>query len=367
MKLSPTPVRLAVVIPCVALLGVAQAQDAPAPVVPPAPDAAPAKPAEKPLELPDPVATVNGEEISKAKLQEAFDSAIKAASVDPATLSNDEKLAGYNKLLEDLVMDTLLKAESAGIEVSDADVDKEIAEIKASFPDEAKFEAQLAQFGQTPEKLRVLVKDGMKQRKWIESQVGDSAKATEADAKKFYDENPQQFERPEQVAASHILFMIPEGAPEAEVKKKEEAAKAALEKAKATKTDEEFNALAKELSEEPGAKERGGDLGLFSKEMMVPEFADAAFAAKVGEVVGPVKSQFGYHVIKVTDRKDAGKMTFDEVKAPLVEELGNMKQQEAVMNVVSKVRADAKVETKIPKPATPAVPSMPATGQGTNP
>lgn len=352
-KSSPTPVRIAAMLPCVALLGVAQAQNAPAPIVPPAPDAAPAKSAEKPLELPDPVATVNGEEISRAKLQEAFDTAVKMAGVDPASLSNDEKLAGYNKLLEDLVMDTLLKGEAKGIEVSDAEVDEEISQIKSSFPDEKTFEEQLAQFGQTPEKLRGLVKDGLQQRKWIESKIGDSAKVTEADAKKYYDENPDQFEQPEQVAASHILFMVPEGAPEEEVKKKEEAAKAALAKARETKTDEEFNALAKQLSEEPGADERGGDLGLFSKEMMVPEFADAAFAAKVGDITGPVKTQFGYHIIKVTDRKEAGKMSFDDVKAPLEEELGKMKQQEAVMNIVNKVRSDAKVESKLPQPTAP--------------
>lgn len=359
MKLSLSPVRLAVFVPCIALLGVANAQDAASPEVPPAPEATPA---EKPLDLPDPVATVNGEEISKAKLEEAFDSAVKMAGIDPSTLSNSDKLAGYNKLLDDLVMDAILKKESEGIEVSDKEVDDEIAQIKANFPDEAQFEAKLQELGQTPEKLKTMIRDGLRQRKWIEEQIADETKVTDEDAKKFYDENAAQFNRPEQVAASHILFMVPEDAPADEVKKKEEAAEAALAKAKETKTDEEFQALAKELSEEPGAKDTGGDLNYFSKEMMVPEFSDAAFSANVGDVVGPVKTQFGYHIIKVTGKKEAGQVPFDEVKDQLTPYLEQQKQQAAVGALVDKLRSNAKVDIKIPKPEAPEAPA-PATDE----
>ena len=72
------------------------------------------------------------------------------------------------------------------------------------------------------------------------------------------------------------------------------------------KKGEDFTALAKELSEEPGAKESGGDLGFFPKDRMVPEFAEVAFSEKVGEISDPVRTQFGWHVIKVTEKKPAG-------------------------------------------------------------
>ena len=113
--------------------------------------------------------------------------------------------------------------------------------------------------------------------------------------------------------------------------------------------------MAKEVSEEPGAKESGGDLNFFPKDRMVPEFANAAFAMKKGDISKePVRSKFGWHVINVTDRKDSGSMPFEEVKGQVSSYLEGGKRREAVRNVIDTLRGEAKVETKLPAaPATP--------------
>jgi len=115
-----------------------------------------------------------------------------------------------------------------------------------------------------------------------------------------------------------------------------------------TAAGEDFTKLAKELSEEPGASESGGDLGFFPKDRMVPEFAEAAFAQKVGDISKPVKTQFGWHVIKVTDRKEAGTVPFDQVKEQVVSYLKSTNQREAVEAVLNKLKESAKIETFLP-------------------
>jgi peptidyl-prolyl cis-trans isomerase C len=168
---------------------------------------------------------------------------------------------------------------------------------------------------------------------------------TEAEAKTFYDSNPKEFSQPETVKASHILFMVdPDATPEV-VKQKEEAAKTAA--ARAAK-GEDFTTLAKELSEEPGAAESGGDLGFFPKDRMVPEFAAVAFTQKLNDVSQPVRTQFGWHVIKVTDKKEPGNVPFTEVKEQITSFLKSSGQREAIQEVLEKLKASAKIETFLP-------------------
>ena len=136
--------------------------------------------------------------------------------------------------------------------------------------------------------------------------------------------------------------------------KQEAAARAAAvaakekEAAARAKGGEDFTTLAKELSEEPGAKESGGDLGFFPKDRMVPEFANAAFAANLNDISEPVKTQFGWHVIKVTDKKAAGTVPFDEVNNQITSYLKSTRQREAVQKVMKDLKDSAKIQTFLP-------------------
>jgi peptidyl-prolyl cis-trans isomerase C len=189
----------------------------------------------------------------------------------------------------------------------------------------------------------------MRQTKWMQAQVAGKDTVTEADAKKFYDSNTKEFANPDLVKASHILIRVPDGATPDQVKAAENKAKAAIVRAN---KGEDFSKLAGELSEEPGAAQRGGDLGYFPKDKMVPEFADAAFAQKVGSVSAtPVKTKFGYHVIKVTDKKPAGTATFDEAKTQIIQFLQAQKRRQIFKGIMQDLRQGAKVESTLPPPA----------------
>jgi peptidyl-prolyl cis-trans isomerase C len=330
----------------------AQATTAPAATPAPATQTSPAQPAAdqkpaaeaKPIELPEVVATVNGKDITRAQLQDIFNAAVQSSGMNVADLSTAQQLGGYTQLLNDLIDRQLLLDAASKEEVTSEDVDAEIKKFKSQFPDEAIFDAQMKQAGMSSEKLQNDVREELKIRSWMEDQVKVS-EVSDADAKTFYDSNIKEFAQPETVKASHILFMVDADAPADVVKKQEEAAKKAAVRAKG---GEDFTALAKELSEEPGAKESGGDLGFFPKDRMVPEFANAAFAANINDISEPVKTQFGWHVIKVTDKKAAGTVPFDEVDDQITSYLKTMRQREAVQNVMKGLKDSAKVQTFLP-------------------
>jgi parvulin-like peptidyl-prolyl isomerase len=304
-------------------------------------------------------------------LDTALGEAAQAAGIKPEELTADQKMDGYRQILDDLIMDKLLTKAAADIKVSEEEVTAEIAKLKAQFPTEEDFKNQLAAVGQSPEKLQMALAKLMQQRKWVESQIGKSIEVTDADIKKFYDDNKAEFERPEEVKASHILFMTKQD-------DTKEFSDAQLEKAKkavaaAKKKGADFAALAKEQSEEPGAKESGGDLGFFSKDRMVPEFSEAAFKLQPGQISEPVRTQFGWHVIKLEEKKPAGVSPFDEVKEQLGAYLKADKQRKAIGELMEKLRADAKIDSTLP-PApqmelppgmapgmAPTAPSEPAT------
>jgi parvulin-like peptidyl-prolyl isomerase len=309
------------------------------------------------LDFKDPVAIVDGEKISKAQLDESFDKAVQMTGIKAADLTPEQKIEGYRQILDEMITEKLVSKAAAGVTVPQADVDAQIAKIKAQFPSEEDFSKQLTQVGQTPEQLSETIKKMLQQQRWLESQLADKAEVTEEEAKKFYEENKTEFTQPETVKASHILFRVNKEDTEDVANQKLKAAQGAEARAK---KGEDFSALAKELSEEPGAKESGGDLGFFPKDRMVPEFAEVAFNEKVGEISNPVRTQFGWHVIKVTDKKSAGTLPYDEVKSQLMTYLKSKKQEEAAQEVLKSLRDSAKIENTLPPPVSPPSPSTPA-------
>ncbi|HVG51628.1 MAG TPA: peptidylprolyl isomerase [Xanthobacteraceae bacterium] len=172
---------------------------------------------------------------------------------------------------------------------------------------------------------------------------------TEDAMRKVYDEAVKQMAQEEEVRARHVLV------------EKEEDAKAIAAEAKG---GADFAELAKKKSIEPGAAESGGDLGYFTKDQMVPEFAEAAFKLDKGKISDPVKSQFGWHVIKSEDKRKKPVPTFDQVK----DQLQTFVVRKAQSDLVTKLRTSAKIErtnppapaAATPAPAAPAAPGAPA-------
>ncbi|MDX5362008.1 MAG: peptidylprolyl isomerase [Alphaproteobacteria bacterium] len=167
---------------------------------------------------------------------------------------------------------------------------------------------------------------------WVAERI--RAETTEERLKALYDEKVAGIEPQEEVRARHILLET------------EEAAQAAAERAKA---GEDFGELAKELSTGPSGP-AGGDLGYFTQDRMVKEFADAAFALQPGEVSAPVQSQFGWHVIKVEDRREAPAPTMEEMEGELRNEIA----QDVIQSTLEELRADAEIVMMLPEPEKPA-------------
>ena len=282
-----------------ALSGAAAAQTPPAGKTPAAAPAAPADPAAV-------VATVNGQPITQAD--------IAIASDDPALSLPGVDEAQKKNLLVDYMVDLKVGAQAA-----------EAAKVGES-PD---FKRKLAYF-----RDKLLLDDYLEQ---------EAKKAVTPEAEHaIYDTSVKLMKPEEEIHARHIL-----------VDNEAEAKKIAAR----IKGGEDFAKVAAETSKDPGSKAEGGDLGWFTKERMVPDFANAAFAMKPGQVSDPVKSQFGWHVIKVEEKRTKPQPTFDELKEQIDQHLIRKAQQDLIL----KLRADAKIERKdapadaeaAPTPAAP--------------
>jgi peptidyl-prolyl cis-trans isomerase C len=162
---------------------------------------------------------------------------------------------------------------------------------------------------------------------------------------KVYDEAIKQMGDEEEVRARHILFRVANPTDEKASKEAEAKIKAVIER---LNKGEDFATLAKELTEDPAGKQDGGDLGYFTKDQMVPEFSAVAFKLDKGKYSEPVKTQFGWHVLKVEDKRKRQPPEFDKVK----DQLESYVVRKAQVDLVTKLRSDAKIE-RMDKPAEP--------------
>ena len=317
---------------------------------PPPPPTADA-PAQKAFVLPETVATVDGSAIKKEELEKAFNEVLSAQKISAAEVPEQQRLQGYRMLLDDIIANKLLAKFSADTKVTDAEVNAQYERIKGNFASEAELKKQVEAAGETLDKVKTGLRDRLREEHWIDAQIKDKVKVSDKDAEEFYKKNPDKFKSPEQVRASHILVKVDADAKPEVVVEKQKAAQAIADR---VKKGEDFATLAKELSEDPSAKENSGDLNFFTRDAMVPEFSKAAFAMKKGDISDPVRSEFGYHVIKVTDRKDSETVSLEKVKPQLLAFLEKQKKQEEIDKVLQDMRAKAEVKINLPEPPAPA-------------
>jgi len=162
----------------------------------------------------------------------------------------------------------------------------------------------------------------------LKKEIEDKVQVTEDEARALFDENQDKFTIGTQLRASHILVET------------EDEAKNIHDRI--TK-GEDFAKLAKELSKDQGSAAKGGDLGYFGRGRMVPEFERAAMSLKPGEVSSPVRSRFGYHIIKLTDIKKGDQASFDQSKAAIQKQLQGQKQKALLDTFIEKLRAESKI------------------------
>ena len=295
---------------------------------------------EKSQALPDPVAKVNGIGIPASELKKAA-KALQQNREIPADKMKEFNLYVLNQLIAgELMYQVSQKTPVADLEKQ---VDVKLNEIKANFKSGEDFEKGLKEQGLSVKELKELIRRNAVIDNHIEKVIVPSVKVTDADLKDFYDKNPSSFTAPEQVRASHILVTVDPKAT-ADDKKK---AKATIDEILAQlKGGADFAKLAQEKSACPSSKQ-GGDLGFFGKGQMVKPFEDAAFSLKPGELSGVVETQFGYHIIKVTEKKVAEKIALEKVKDRLSESLKRKKVGEAVSALLEESKKKSKIEVFI--------------------
>lgn len=258
------------------------------------------------------VATVDGQKIAKADyhrmLGQARSQYQARYQVPPDSPSGSQIEADLRVgVVRELVQRELVRqeAEKRGIQLADREVEAEMTRIRQGFKDEAEFQKLLSDQGADEAALVEQVRSGMRAARLSEA-LATATPITPAEVRAYYDQHEAMYRRPEEVRARHILV------------KQADLARTLQGKLRA---GEPFDALAKAHSEDTGSRANGGDLGFFPRGQMVPPFEQAAFSLPLGQVSEPVKSDFGYHLIRVEARHPARKLPFEEVREEITTRL----------------------------------------------
>ena len=314
---------------------------------------------------------VNNQNITQGQFDAEFDKQAgngiaKALGIDV----KDDKNSFLYLLIKDRVVNELIvksllnqEIEKRGITVTNKDVDDAVKDIIDKVGSKEQLDALLKQNGISNSQFKKDLKEEVKMRK-LATELGSSS-VSDAEAKKFYNENINKFKHPDKVRASHILITVnpkeieeviksdpnnknmDEATVKAKVNEEIQAkeAKANQLLAEAKKDPTQFAKLAKENSEDTATANKGGDLGFFAAKEMVPEFSKAAFSMRPNTISDkPVKTQFGYHIIMVTDRSAAGQDPFEKVQGNIKTYLENQKQVELIDKLTESLKKSAKIE-----------------------
>lgn len=293
-----------------------------------------------------PLARINGVELPREEFDSKYAKMTKAFTARQKEIPEGLARRYMESILKQLVEKELLrqKIEGESIQVDAAALEQELAEYKKMFRTEENFDRYLKSASVSLDQIKENIGHNLAVNQLLEK-TGELV-VKDDEVREYYEQNKARYEVKEQVRASHILLKVKSKDDKAE----DEAArkKAEVIHKEAAKKDADFAALAKEHSQGPTAP-RGGDLSYFTRGRMVPEFEKVAFTMKVGEVSAPVRTQFGWHIIKITDRKEGRQRPFDEVKESIEKLLVNKKTRKAKAELVKKLRAEAKIETFLPE------------------
>ncbi|HEX6710062.1 MAG TPA: peptidylprolyl isomerase [Rubrobacter sp.] len=270
------------------------------------------------------VAVFKGGDVTQAELDEFA----KQSGFGDLSKDDPQYQTAIQQIMPQLVGIEIAKAyaQEHNITASDKEVDHEIEKIKQQVGDQARssgqdlsnqkaYEQALKQNNITEDQLRKDIRENLPVQK-VQEKVAGGAEPSDEEIQKYYDQNKEaQFTTPEQRCVRHILF-------NKDQKQKAEEVKQQLE------NGGDFAKLAKQYSQDPGSAEKGGDLGCLGKGETVPDFEKAAFGAKQGEIIGPVQTQFGYHLLEVTDIKPKQTRSLDDVESQIRSQLATQKQSE---------------------------------------
>ena len=295
-----------------------------------------------PATLPDVIARVNGQPVTKVD----FDRLIKNMEMSagqPVPAERRDEI--FRKAIDQLVTYTVLSQEvkARNVSVADAEIESNLGEMRKQFPTEQEFQKALSTRGMTLDKLRSDARVDMAINKMMEAELASQPEATDAQVREFYDKNPDKFKQDEQVRASHILIPVDQKA-DAATKQKARARAEAL--AKQAKTGADFAKLAKENSSD-GSAAQGGDLNFMQRGQTVANFDKALFSMQPGQISDVVETEFGFHIIKVTEKKPATTVPFEQVSPRIRDYLTEQQKQTKAQAFIEELKKKAKIEVLV--------------------
>jgi peptidyl-prolyl cis-trans isomerase C len=296
----------------------------------------------------DTVALVNGHPINKADYNRRVGTLKSQLLRQGQALDDTNTKEVRSQALEDLIDHELLYQESQkkGLKIKEEKINEQYEAVKGQFSSEEEFNSALADLNYTESSLKDELGRRMVVEKFIDGEITENITVSEEEALEFYESHPEYFIQPEQVRASHILITVDENVDASQKAEALKKIKAVMEKVKA---GEDFATLAKEHSQGP-SNEAGGDLGFFSRGgRMAKAFEDASFALQPGEISDIVETRYGYHIIKVTDRRTEVKIPFNYMKERIDEYLKQSKVLDEVDVFLAQLRANAKIERYLPE------------------
>ncbi|WNF22256.1 peptidylprolyl isomerase [Mesobacillus jeotgali] len=263
----------------------------------------------------------------------AFTKTETAASINGEKITKDELNTKLTEMYGADILDSLItnkviemEASKEKVKVTGNEIDDELTKLQESYGGEEAFAAALEQNQVSMDRIR----EDIEVYLLAEKMIGASIDVSEEEMKNYFEENKESFDQKEQVKASHILVEDEATA----MKVKEE-----LDQGK------DFAELAKEFSTDSSNAENGGDLGYFSKGEMAEEFEKTAFALEAGAISEPVKTEFGYHIIKLVDKKAAKAAEFDEHKEEIKELLFDQEVQAEYTNWLEEKKAEYEIKS----------------------
>ena len=291
------------------------------------------------------VATVNGEDIKQADVnaEVAKAAARMRGRVPPERMAQMQERLAAQALDSMITRRLLLKAiADEKVEVTDTDLSEAMDKITQSLPPGTTIEDIYTRSNVTAEDFKKDLTTDLRINKLLETHTENIPEPAEEVLKAYYEDNKSQFEQPESVKASHILIAFDPADTDATKAEK----KAKIEELRKKLVDgEDFAKCATDNSDCP-SKARGGDLGTFQRGQMVPDFEKAAFSQKPGEIGEVIETQFGYHIVKVTEHLEPKTISFDEVKEKLGKYLRTQDRRKAAEDYIEELKSKANVTVK---------------------
>lgn len=281
----------------------------------------------------DVAARVNGQAIKVTELNTQLDQLKKQYPQMFTGNDAEGRLLDFKqRLLENLINQALIEqaAKDKGINVGDADIQKQIDQLKSGFKDQTQFDAALKSAGMTLDQLKSQIKNQLVTQKLVESLAANS-KVSDADIQAYYDKNKAQFYQKAAKRVSHILFKSSDKALAEKVLKQLQAKEIT------------FAAAAKQNSIDTASATKGGDLG-WPTTAYLPEFQSAVDKLKKGQMSGVVQSSVGYHIILVTDERAGSQQPLAAVKSQIQQIIVQQRRSDAYQQFLNDLRKSAKIE-----------------------